>query len=341
MSALQVIWFLLIGVLLTAFAILDGFDLGVGFWHLRAKSDKERRTLLNAVGPFWDGNEVWLLTGAGAIFAAFPPVYASVFSGFYIAMMLVIVMLIGRAISLEFRSKEESPLWRSTWDVIFSITSVVVTILFGVALGNVIRGIPLDAAGNYTGTFIALLNPYALLIGIAGLSMFAHHGARFIVLKADGELGKRALSWAYGSGVAYLAMFIVTGSLTFVMEPQLLTNYWAAPVVWVIPMLTFAAIVASIVLGKKNAPGKSFIASAISIAGMMGIVGVNLFPNMVPSLGDTSHSLTIANSSSSELTLTVMLILACIGVPLVLGYTIWAYRTFAGKIDLKDIGNHY
>ncbi len=341
MTALQAIWFLLVGVLLTGFAILDGFDLGVGFWHLGAKGDKERRTLLNAVGPVWDGNEVWLLTGAGALFAAFPPVYASVFSGFYLAMMLLILALISRAVSLEFRSKEASTTWRSTWDTVFSISSIVAAILFGVALGNILRGIPLDESGNYTGTFLDLLNPYALLIGLTGLSMLAFHGANFIVLKAPGDLALRARGWSLTMGVVYLALFIAASIVTIATQGHLMENFSFAPVLWLIPVLTLLAIAAAQLFGKKDKPGKAFLFSSISIAGMMGITGAALFPRLVPALGNPQLSLTAANSSSSELTLKTMFILAIIGVPIVLAYTIWVYKAFAGKVDVDNESNHY
>ncbi len=341
MTWLQVVWFMLVGVLLTVFAILDGFDLGVGFWHLGSKGDKERRTLLNAVGPVWDGNEVWLLTGAGALFAAFPPVYATVFSGFYLAMMLLLLALISRAVSLEFRSKEESTAWRSTWDVVFSVSSILAGLLFGVALGNILRGIPLNEAGDHTGTFLGLLNPYALLIGVLGLAMLAFHGANFIVLKAPGDLGVRARRWALGVGIAYVALFIVAAMVTVGTQPHLLENYDAFPVLHLIPFVGLFSIVASVLLGSRGQPGKAFIFSSLSIAGMMGITGAALFPRLVPALGNPELSLTAGNSSSSELTLKTMFILALIGVPIVLAYTIWVYKAFAGKVDVEQESNHY
>jgi len=177
MSFLQVAWYFLIGLFLLVYAILDGFDLGVGFWYLFAKKEDHRRLLLNAIGPVWDGNEVWLLTGGAAIFAAFPQIYATVFSGFYLALMLVIFGLIFRAVSIEFRDKGESPGWRNFWGAAFGIGSILAALLFGVAVGNILRGLPLDEHGNFTGTFFTLLNPYALLIGLLGFVMFATHGA--------------------------------------------------------------------------------------------------------------------------------------------------------------------
>lgn len=336
MTWLQITWFVLIGVLLGVYALLDGFDLGVGFWHLFTKKDKHRRILLNAIGPVWDGNEVWLLTGGGAIFAAFPPVYATVFSGFYLAMMLVLLALISRAVSLEFRSKVENPRWRATWDVAFSAGSVLAALLFGVALGNVLRGIPLDANENYSGTFFGLLNPYALVIGLLAVAMVATHGAIFIQLKAPGSLGERARSWAVAAGGVYLVLFLVASGWTLAAQPHLTANYLAFPVLFIAPVVGAFGIVGAIVFSKKGSSGKAFIASGLSVLAMLGTVGGGLFPRMVPNLGDLEHSLTISNSSSSELTLMTMFVLALIGVPIVIGYTIYAYRIFAGKVRIEE-----
>jgi cytochrome bd ubiquinol oxidase subunit II len=341
MTWLQVTWFLLVGVLLTAFAILDGFDLGVGMWHLGAKTDKERRTLLNAVGPVWDGNEVWLLTGGGALFAAFPPVYASVFSGFYIAIMLLLLALISRAVSLEFRSKEESPTWRATWDVVFSFSSILAALLFGVALGNVLRGIPLSEAGDYTGTFLQLLNPYALLIGLTGLAMIGFQGANFMVIKTENDLQARARRFATISGASFFALFLVAVIATVTTQPHLMENFSSMPILWIIPLLGFASIGAGLFFVKKEQAGKAFIASSMAVVSMMSLSGAGLFPRMVPALNDPALSLTISNSSSTERTLMTMLILTVIGVPIVLTYTIWVYKAFAGKVDPDHPSSHY
>jgi len=296
---------------------------------------------MKAIGPVWDGNEVWLLTGGGAIFAAFPPVYASVFSGFYLAMMLVVVALVGRAVSLEFRNLEKNLLWRKTWDTVFSVASIVAGLLFGVALGNLLRGVPLDSDGNYTGTFLGLLNPYALVIGILGLSMFAFQGANYITLKTVGELEGKSRSWAKLSGITYLVLYAAAVVYTLIAGKHLLENFATLPVLWAIPVVPPVAIVASMSFGKRQQPGKAFLFSSLSIAGLMGLVGAGLFPRLVPALGNPALSLTAANSSSSELTLKTMLILAIIGVPLVLGYTIWVYRAFAGKVDPNQAGGGY
>ncbi|MBN2802571.1 MAG: cytochrome d ubiquinol oxidase subunit II [Deltaproteobacteria bacterium] len=341
MSWLQITWFMLLGVLLTGFAVMDGFDLGVGFWHLGAKGDRERRTLLNSIGPVWDGNEVWLLTGGGALFAAFAPVYAAVFSGFYIAMMLVLLALIFRAVSLEFRSREESLVWRTTWDYIFSISSTLAALLFGVALGNILHGIPLNENGDYTGTFLALLNPYALLIGLVGLFMMALHGANFIIIKTDGELAEKAVSWAVRAGVLYGVLFVLASIYTITGFEHLMANYYKVPVLWAIPLTAIVSIILSTLYAKKHQGVKAFIFSTLSIVSMMGITGAALFPRLVPASNNPQFTLTAANSSSSELTLLTMLILAAIGVPIVLGYTFWAYKSFSGKVDMDSSSNHY
>lgn len=341
MTGLQVIWFFLVGVLFVGYAVLDGFDLGVGVWHLGAKGDDERRAMLNAVGPVWDGNEVWLLTAAGALFGAFPPVYASVFSGFYLALMLVLLVLMARAISFEFRSQHESSRWRSTWDVVFSVSSTVVTLLFGVALGNILRGIPLDPSGNYTGSFWMLLNPYALMIGVLGLAMLAFHGALYMVIKGSGDLEERARGWAGAAGYAYLALCVVAMAVTMVTQAHLLENYRQVVVLWAIPLLVLACIAAAIVFHRRGETGRAFLSSSLSIAAIWGLVGAGLFPRLVPALGAPELSLTIVNASSGHLTLKAMFIIALVGMPVVIGYTTWVYWAFKGKVDISQESAHY
>jgi cytochrome d ubiquinol oxidase subunit II len=331
MSTLQVIWFLLIGILLTGYAILDGFDLGVGFWHLFTKSNKDRRTMLNTIGPVWDGNEVWLLTGGGAMFAAFPDVYATVFSGLYLALMLVLFALIFRAVSLEFRSKVDSAGWRQTWDTAFALGSIIPALLFGVAVGNILRGLPLDASMNNTGSFWDLLNPYSLLVGLLALSMFATHGALYLWLKTDGDLKRSAKYWARKTWIAFLSLFAIATAITIIFQPQLVQNWMALPFLWIVPILTLLAMILIRVYIKHGHAGKTFIASCLSIVGLMAIGAISIFPNMVPALNDPALNLTISNASSSPLTLKTMLIIAIIGMPFVLGYSIWVHRAFGGK----------
>ena len=335
---LQIAWFLLIGVLLTGYAILDGFDLGVGIWYLFAKKDRDRRLLLRAIGPVWDANEVWLLTGGGALFAAFPDVYATVFSGLYLALMLLLFALIFRAVATKFRTEADWPAWRSVWDVAFAVGSALPALLLGVALGNMLNGLPLDETKNYDGTFFNLLNPYSLLIGLVGFAMIATHGALFIVLKSDGELRERARRWAASAWLAYLALFLVAGAVTLLTKPQLLTNHKGVSILWVVPV---AMLVAIGLIGLFNHLGRArmaFVGSALSIAGMMGMAGASLYPNLVPASNLPERSLTIFNASSSALTLKAMLIVSLVGMPIVLAYTIWLYRVFAGKPVLEEEG---
>lgn len=329
MEFLQITWFLLVGVLLIGYAILDGFDLGVGFWHLFTPKKAERTVALKAIGPFWDGNEVWLVTGAGAIFAAFPPVYATVFSGFYLAMMLVLLGLIFRAVAIEFRDKITDDSWIKVWDIAFSLGSILPALLFGVALGNIVHGIPMDEAGNYTGSFFDLLNPYALLVGVTGLAMFAVHGALFLTVKTDGKHLKRSRQWVQQSWNIYLVLFLMVSLwslFSFQREASLLP--------WLFTLIALAAIVSIKTLSKKGQDFKAFIASSIGITAIMAAVAATLFPYLVPNLSKSVEGLTLFNSSSSQLTLTVMLIIALIGMPVVIGYTTYIYRTFAGKVSL-------
>lgn len=331
MEALQITWFLLIGILVIGYAILDGFDLGVGFWHLFAKKKGERTAFIESIEPFWDGNEVWLLTAGGALFAAFPPVYATVFSGFYLAMMLVLLGLIFRAVAIEFRNKVDSPGWIKAWDVAFACGSTLPSILYGVAIGNVLLGLELTPIGDYTGGFFALLNPFALLCGVIGLAMFAHHGALYLVMKLDGEIAGDARKWA---GVAWFVFLVaLVPALVYGLRFCLQGNR-VLPALLV--ALTLAAHGAAFALSKKAMPRAAFLASAGTIAFLMLAVAAALFPIIVPCTNDPEWSLTVFNSSSSQLTLLSMLVIALIGMPLVLGYTWFIHRVFKGKVKVSD-----
>ncbi|MHB0939798.1 MAG: cytochrome d ubiquinol oxidase subunit II [Armatimonadota bacterium] len=330
MTELQTIWFGLIALLFAGYAVLDGFDLGVGMWHLFTRGERERRTLLNAIAPFWDGNEVWLLTAGGALFAAFPPVYAGVFSGFYLALMLLLLALILRAVSIEFRAHETSPAAWLRWDTAFALGSTVAVLLLGVALGNILRGIPLDAEGNYTGTFFGLLNPFALVVGILNLAMIATHGALYLVMKTEGPLATRARGWAKIAWSAYLPLAAVT-IIMAALQPHLRANYLATPALWALPALVLAAVVLAGVWNAAGQPGRAFVASSAGIVLLLASAATALFPTLVPALGNPAWNLTAYNASSSALTLKTMLIMAGSGMVLVLGYTVWVYRTFRGK----------
>ncbi len=344
-EALQIIWFILVGVLLTGYAILDGFDLGAGVWHLFAKNDTDRRVVLNAIGPVWDGNEVWLLTGGGALFAAFPDVYATVFSGFYMAFMLVLLGLIVRAVSIEFRSKEQSPKWRQFWDRSFAVSSILLPVLMGVALGNVAMGIPLDAQRDYTGGFFFLLmRPFPIILGLTTLSLFAMHGASYLVLKTDGELQEQARGWMKKAMFAFITMFVVLSIATFIWVPQLVAALTASPWLLVLPVIAILLILNIPREFTKGTNLRAFLNSTGSIVALLALFGFGMFPNLVPAIGsdgvfNPDLSLTIANTASSEKSLTVMLIIAIIGVPFVLAYTAGIYWVFRGKVDRAHL--HY
>lgn len=336
MIDLNTVWFLLIGVLITGYAILDGFDLGVGVLHLFAKSNEERRLHLNAIGPVWDGNEVWLLTGGGALFAAFPVVYATIFSGFYLALILLLVALIFRAVSFEFRGKVNSPGWQKLWDWLFGLGSLLPAVLFGVAVGNVLRGVPIAENGNYLGTFLQLLNPYAILIGILSLVMFVMHGALYMAVKTEGEYQARMSKWASGSWIALVAVYFLATFYTFFAAPFLFENILSKPLFWIFFILLLLAIIYIPIAIKAGQYPRGFFASCATITMMIGLAAVSLFPKLVPSNIDLANSLTIYNASSSHLTLTVMLIIALIGMPIVLAYTIYIYRVFKGKTVIGE-----
>lgn len=327
MATLQVIWLLLIGILIIGYAILDGFDLGVGCWHLFAKKREERSRFIRSIEPFWDGNEVWLLTGGGALFAAFPPVYATVFSGFYLALILVLAGLIFRAVSIVYRNKVEDPRWVAAWDFAFSLGSILPSLLYAVAVGNLLRGLQLNATGDYTGGFLALLNPYALVVGLVGLSMFAVHGALYLAVKTDGELQLRTRAWAAKAWWAYSPLFQIAAAWTA-------TCYLRNGVV--LPLLLGAASVVAIamirIFNRKGEDLKAFLASCAGIALVMLSVVAVLFPNLVIASNDPSLSLTVFNASSSFRTLGTMLVIALLGMPVVIGYTVFIHRIFKGKV---------
>ncbi len=333
---LNTIWFLLIGVLIIGYAILDGFDLGVGVLHLFARTDNERRIHLNAIGPVWDGNEVWLLTGGGALFAAFPAVYATVFSGFYIAFMLLLAALIFRAVSIEFRSKVDSPQWKGFWDLAFGIGSLLPAVLFGVAIGNILRGVPIDAQQMWTGSFPGLLNPYAMLIGLLSLCLFTMHGAIYLSMKTDGALRDRVAAWIPRSWMATMGLYLLATVATIFVSPFLFAGMVKNPLFWVLVLLLLAAAMFIPVAAKAQRFGRAFIASSLTIACMIGLTAVSLFPRLVPSITDLNNSLTIYNASSSQMTLSTMLVIALIGMPLVILYTVVIYRVFKGKVVISE-----
>ena len=340
LETLQTIWYLLIGALFTGYAILDGFDLGVGvIAPFVAKNDEERHLLRNAIGPFWDGNEVWLLVGGGALFAAFPHVYATVFSGFYLALMLVLFALIIRAVSFEFRHQVASATWQRFWDGAFFVGSLLPALLMGVAVGNVMRGVPIDAQMEYAGTFVTLLNPFALLVGLAGLAMVVMQGSAYLLAKTEGPVAERAGKTAAIGWTALVILAAAAAIFSAIFDvPDRFDNYVAAPIVWAIPALVVVFLALTRISLAQGKAGRTFLFSSLSIAGLMGIFGAANYPFMLPARNAIENSLTIANASASQTTLMTMLIIALIGMPLVIAYTVYVYVLFRGKVRTGEGG---
>jgi cytochrome d ubiquinol oxidase subunit II len=335
---LNTTWFLLVWFLLAGYALLDGFDLGVGVLHLFARNDRERRTHMRAIGPVWDGNEVWLIAAGGALFAAFPPVYATVFSGFYLALMLVLFALIFRAVSLEFRGQVDSPAWRRFWDWSFGLGSLIPAIVFGVAVGNVLRGLPVEADGTLNVPFLALLNPYAILIGILSLVTFVMHGAAFLAVKTEGELQRRMARWAIGGWTAFVLVYLVATVATGFAARYLFDGLLSRPLFWIFFLALLGAVVYAPAANRAGKFLRAFLASSVTIVAMIGLAATSLFPRMVPSSLDLACSLTIYNASSTPRALTVMLIIALIALPIMLVYTAYLYKIFAGKVVATEEG---
>jgi cytochrome bd ubiquinol oxidase subunit II len=333
---LNSIWFWLIAVLIIGYAILDGFDFGVGILSLFARSDKERRIHFNAIGPVWDGNEVWLLTGGGALFAAFPIVYATVFSGFYIALMLLLTALIFRAVSFEFRNKVDSPQWRRTWDWAFGLGSLLPALLFGVAIGNILHGVPIDVHGNYVGIFLGLLNPYSLGVGILSLVLFTMHGSIYLATKADSNLRARCRQWASSCWMVYVVCYVIITIWTWIGSPFLFEKSSGSPFFYFFMIVLFASVIYIPVLLKAEKFNRAFLVSSLAIAMMLGQMALSLYPRFVPSSINLNYSLTIYNASSSSLTMQTMLIIALIGVPIVIAYSIFIHYVFRGKVEITD-----
>jgi cytochrome d ubiquinol oxidase subunit II len=333
---LTLIWYILIGVLLAGYAMLDGFDLGVGTLHLLHRTDTARRISLNSIGPVWDGNEVWLVTGGGALFAAFPEVYATVFSGFYLALILLLFALIFRAVAIEMRSKQPMRWWRGFWDWSFSIASIAAPLFFGVAMGNMVQGIPLGADHNYAGTFFSLLSPYALLMGVTTVALFAMHGSIYLLMKTEGEVHANVRRWVKPAMLAFILCYVALTFATVLFVPHIGDALRERPWLWVLALLsilTMADIPREISKGRDRL---AFLASMATIALMMALFAAGMFPYLVLSNPDVAQSLTVANAASSPKTLMVMLVIALIGMPMVLAYTISIYWIFRGKVKLSS-----
>lgn len=337
---LNLIWFGLLGVLLAGYAMLDGFDFGVGMLHLLARGDAQRRAFIETIGPLWDGNEVWLVTFGGALFAAFPEAYATIFSGFYIVFMLVLLALIARAVALEFRSQTESAAWRQTWDVVFCAASTLAPLLFGVGVGNAMIGVPLNARGIYVGGFFELLNPYSLLVGLLALTMFIMHGSLYLHLKTTGELHVRIGGWLGRTYGMFVVAYVLTSAATLWAIPRATAFFETYPAAWLVVVLNVLAVLSIPYALRRGWSGRAFLASCLTVCAFVLLLGLALFPNLVTSRPTPEYSLTIYNAASSQLTLWIMLIMAVLGMPFVIAYTAIIYWVFRSRVVVGEGGYH-
>lgn len=367
-ETLKLIWWVLVGVLLIGFAVTDGFDMGAGMLlPFLGRNDEERRVIINTIGPHWDGNQVWFITAGGAIFAAWPAVYAAAFSGFYFAMLLVLFALFFRPVGFDYRSKIENSTWRRTWDWGLFAGGAVPALVFGVAFGNLLLGVPFQydefLRPTYTGSFWALLNPFALLAGVVSTSMLAMHGALWLQLRADTVIARRARSAAQWAAMILIAAFALAGLWVYLgidgyhivsMPPTdalpnpltkevvvgdgaWLANYAQYPWMMLAPILGLVGAALTILLARADRPGWGFVTSGLAISGVILTAGFSLFPFVMPSSTFPSGSLTVWDAPSSLRTLTVMFWAAVIFVPIILAYTVWTYRALWGRVTVQQI----
>jgi cytochrome d ubiquinol oxidase subunit II len=367
-ETLKLIWWLFVGVLLVGFAVTDGFDLGVGMLlPILGKTDEERRVIINSIGATWDGNQVWFITAGGALFAAWPVVYATAFSGFYVALMLTLFALFFRPVGFDYRSKVEDPRWRSAWDWGLFAGGLVPALIFGVAFGNLLLGVPFsfdsDMRVTYAGGFWGLLRPFALLAGVVSLSMLAMHGSVYLQIRAEGAVAARARMATRIAGIVFIVCFILAGvwiatgidgyQITAMPDPNAsftpiektvthatgawLNNYRHYPALWLAPLLGLAGTVLAIYATGKRKPVAAFVASAVTLAGVIFTAGIAMFPFVMPSSSDQRSSLTVWDVVSSHKTLQIMFWVVVVFLPIVLAYTSWVYRVLRGKITVEMI----
>lgn len=361
---LKVIWWLFIGVLLVGFAIMDGHDMGVGtLLPFLGKNDTERRIMINSVAPHWDGNQVWLITGGGAMFAAWPLMYATAFSGFYWAMLIVLMALIFRPVAFDYRSKVSATRWRNSWDWMLFIGSAVPPIIFGVAFGNLLQGVPFHIDETmrpiYTGSFFGLLNPFGLLCGVLSLAMIVFHGANYLVLRTEGALQQRARTVALLTGLVSAVLFVLGGIWTWmgidgyvatagldpagpanplaktveILAGAWFSNYSAVPALWLVPAIGVLGTICGALLIRLNKAGLAIISSSAALLGIILTPLISMFPFIMPSSSQPNAGLTIWDCTSSPLTLEIMFFVTLIFLPLVLIYTSWAYKVMSGKLN--------
>ncbi len=345
---METLWFFLVAFVIMMYVILDGFDLGAGILHLYvARTDTERRTVIQSIGPVWDGNEVWLLAGGGSLVLAFPLLYASSFSGFYLPLMIILWLLILRAVSLEFRGHIDNAIWKPFWDAVFAGASLLLAVIFGAALGNVVRGVPLDAPGYFftplwttfgLGPEPGVLDWYTVTVGVTALTALTVHGATWLVLKTEGEVRERARRVIPLGWVLLVVLTLLVTVLTFIIQPHVAQRMFAHPPAWVLPLLAVVGLVGIRLHIRQGKERKAFLASTAYLAGMLLSVAFGLYPIVLPASNDPANSLTIFKAAAPTYALSVALWWWIPGMLLAAGYTVFTYRRFAGKVRLDTEG---
>lgn len=331
------LWYLVVGLLFSGYAILEGFDYGAGAWHLFFKKDLSRRIAINAIGPLWDANQVWLIIGGGALFAGFPVMYATMLSSMYVPFMLFLMLLVLRSASIKFRSAEEMKWWRKTWDIIYFSSNTLISFLLGVVLANILQGIEIHENFAYKGgVFFSFLNPYAIIVGLTTLSLFMMQGAIFLLLKTEGRLHAR-LTFLLKKGIIFFIIsFSITSLYTLIFLPGVADKFKENPVFFILPILAFLSVANVPRLTTKKKYTRALIFSSLTMAFLLMLVAFQLYPVLLPSTIDSSFDVTIYNAASSQKSLGIMLTIVVIGAPLLAGYFMFLYKTFHGTVKLDD-----
>ena len=331
------LWYLVIGLLFSGYAILEGFDFGAGAWHLFFQKDLSRRVAINAIAPVWDANQVWLVIGGGALFAGFPVMYATMLSAMYVPFMLFLMFNILRAAAIKFRSAEDMLWWRKTWDIVYSVSSIMIAFLLGIVLGNILQGFPLGENHSYKGgMFFSFLNPYAIMVGLTTLSLFMTQGAIYLLIKTEGRLHSR-LTFLLKKGIIFFIISLgITTLYTLIFIPEVTATFRNNPFYFITPILSFLAVANVPRLASKKSYMQALIFSSLTMALLLGLVALQLYPTLLISTIDPKYSVTIYNAASSQKSLGIMLTIVLIGTPLLAGYFIFLYKTFKGKVKLDD-----
>lgn len=331
------LWYLVVGLLFSGYAVLEGFDYGAGSWHLFFKKDLSRRIAINAIGPLWDANQVWLIIGGGALFAGFPVMYATMLSAMYIPFMLFLMLLVLRSTAIKFRSSEEMPWWRKTWDIIYFGSNVLIAFLLGVVLGNVLQGFDIGSNFSYQGgIFFTFLSPYAIMTGFTTLSLFMTQGAIFLLLKTEGRLHTRLTFLLKNGMLFFVSSFAVTSVYTLLYLPGVIDKFKEYPVFFILPLLAFLAVANVPRLVSKKKYAQALVFSSLTMSFLLMLVAFQLYPVLLPSTIDPIYSVTIYNAASSQKSLGIMLTMVVIGAPILVGYLLFLYKTFNGKVMLDD-----